>query len=328
MQSIICRYLMSLYEDDESIARYDNYPAVFDTKAPADVEELWEGNVQYPRIITELKMQADAERKIQGQLYIDVMCKNEMNGVQAEDMESDIKSAVDGCFFSNQEMTISAQWRRSDPFEEKDNELSGITLSFDVLAYPVQETEFPDPVVAVNLWLKTLYSDAYVIGKDVLPEVWKPTDNSPAIYCRLSALGESVRMKSTAAVTWIGADMKVNVMAPSEQVRSTIIKNSIQLLHNATRLMLNDGSPMLLDRIQANMGADPLKDGQIQIKATYGVLNDFSGTPLNHIFVTGKGKIDSPIHHIGATDEDALTDSERNLLTDSDGTRLLSNDRK
>lgn len=325
MESIICRYLISLYEKDENIARYDNLPAVFDTKAPDDLDELWQNNIQYPRIITELKMQSDAERKISGQLYIDVMCKNEMYGVHAEEMESAVKAAVDGCFFSNKDMTISAQWRRSDPFSEKDNELSGITLTFDVLAYPVQVTDPPDPVAAVNLWLKTLYSGAYVIGKDTLHEVWKPTDKSPAIYCRLSALGESIRMKSTAAVTWIGADMKVNVMAPSEQVRSTIIKNSIQLLTNATRLMLNDGSPMLLDRIQANMAADPLKDGQIQIKATYGVLNTFPGTPLNHIFVTGKGKVSNSVaQHKGATDEDALTDNDSNLLIDNDGLRLLS----
>ena len=96
-------------------------------------------------------------------------------------------------------------------------------------------------------------------------------------------------MKSTAAVTWIGATMNINIMAPSEKVRSTMIKNSIQILENATRLILNDGSPMLIDKLNGNMAADPLREGQIQIKATYGVLNTYTGTPLQRAYVSGMG---------------------------------------
>ena len=287
IEEIICGHLLSLYTDDEKIAKYCGLPAIFNTNAPDDMDGFWETENQYPRIIFELKMQADAERKVEGQLYIDVMCLNTLEAVSPEEMEAAVKAAVDGCFFSNQQMTISAQWNRSDAFEQKDNEVVGTTMTFDVMAYPVQETEFPDPVLAVNLWMKTLYQSAYVIGRDTLPEVWKPTDESPALYCRLSGLSESTRIKSTAAVTWIGADMKVNVMAPSEQVRSIISKNLIQILTNATRLMLNDGSPMLIDKMTVNTSGDPLREGQIQIKATYGVLNEYTGIPIKLAGVNG-----------------------------------------
>lgn len=278
IEEIICSHLVSSYEDDEKIAKYCGLPAIFNTKAPDDVDAFWESENQYPRIIFELKMQADAERKVSGQLYIDVMCLNTLEDVSPEEMEEAVKNAVDGCFFSNQKMTISAQWNRSDEFEQKDNEVIGTTMTFDVMAYPVQETENPDPVLAVNLWMKTLYQSAYVIGRDTLPEVWKPSDESPAFYCRLSGLSESTRIKSTAAVTWIGADMNINIMAPSEQVRSTITKTLIQILTNATRLILNDGSPMLIDKMTVKTAGDPLREGQIQIKATYGVLNEYTGT--------------------------------------------------
>ena len=288
MEEIIYKYLIGLFSSEENelkLALYSDYPAVFFTKAPDDLDENW-NDAQFPRCIFDLNMQSDPERKVSGRLFIDVMCENETSSIQPEELESFIKAAVDGCFFSNEEMTISAQWSSSDPFAENDDKLSGFTLTFDVLAYPVQERTNPDPVLAVNLWLKTLYQNAYVIGKDKLPEVWTPTDESPALYCRLSTLGEG-RLKSSAAVTWIGADMRVNVMAPSEQVRSTIIKNSIQILDNATRLILNDGSPMLIDKINCNLAADPLREGQIQIKATYGVLNEYTGTPLTHTYVKG-----------------------------------------
>lgn len=323
METIICKYLREKLNKEDQLAVYMNMPAVFNHSVPDDMDDNWQ-DAQYPRCVFDLNMQADAERKIAGRLLIDVMCENEVQGVQPEELAELVKTEIDGCFFSTSDLTISAQWRISDNFTENDNKVSGITLNFDVLAYPVQETEYPDPVLAVNLWLKTLYQNARVIGRDTLPEVWKPSDESPAIYCRLSDLVEG-RMKSTAAVTWIGAIMRVNIMAPSEKVRSVISKNSIQILANATRLILNDGSPMLIDKVSANLGADPMKEGQVQIRATYGVLNDFSGTPLKNIFVIGKGAVDNMVSHKSSTDENALTDDVMNLLTDNDGTRLMSN---
>ena len=287
MEKIICSYLREKLNAENLLAEYMGKPAVFNTAAPDDMDENWT-DAQYPRCIFQLDMQADPERKISGRLFVDVMCEKETASVQPEVLEAIVKSAVDGCFFSNSELTLSCQWYSSDEFSEKDDKLSGITLTFDVLAYPLQETESPDPVFTVNLWLKTLFPEAYVIGRDNLPETWKPTDESPALYCRIASLGESSRMKSTAAVTWIGADMRVNVMAPSEKVRATISKQSIQILLNATRLMLDDGSPMLIDQVNGNMAADPLREGQIQLKATYGVLNTYSGTPLIRAYVKGQ----------------------------------------
>lgn len=287
IEEIICGHLVSLYADDEKIARYCGLPAVFNTNAPDDTDVFWESENQFPRIIFELNMQADAERKVSGRLFVDVMCLNTLEDVSPEEMEAAVKAAVDGCFFSNQKMTISAQWNRSDAFNQKDSEVVGTTMTFDVMAYPVQETENPDPVLAVNLWMKTLYQNGYVIGRDTLPEVWKPTDESPAFYCRLSGLSESTRIKSTAAVTWIGADMNINVMAPSEHIRSTISKSLIQILTNATRLILNDGSPMLIDKMTVKTAGDPLREGQIQIKATYGVLNEYNGITIKRAGING-----------------------------------------
>ena len=300
MKEIIYQYLCQLFGEADVLATYlDGRPAVFDTKAPDDLDESWNDGVQYPRCIYELNMQANAERKVSGQLFVDVMCENTQEAMQEsispEQLAVMVKEAVDGCFFSNSDLTISAQWSSSDNFSQDDSNLAGITITFDIMAYPVQETESPDPIAAVNLWLKTLYQNAYVIGRDTLPDVWKPTDDSPALYCRLTNLGAG-RMKSTAAVTWIGADMRVNIIAPSEKVRATISKNSVQILENATRLILDDGSPMLIDRVSADISADPLREGQLYIKATYGVLNTYTGTPLRSVTLKGMSS-ESEVKH-------------------------------
>lgn len=286
MEEIIYQYLSGQFADDDTLTSYMGLPAVFNTKAPDDKDDGWDANSQYPRVIFDLNMQADPERKVSGQLYIDIMCEHNMTA-PIEDIEALLKEAVDGCFFSNEEMTISAQWNTQKDFEEPDDKVSGTTLVFDVLAYPVQITESPDPVAATNLWLKTLYPDAYVIGKDELPTTWNPTDNSPAIYCSLYRIGDSPRLKSSYNVDWFGAELHVNVMAPSESIRSTLCKQIIQLLTHATRIILDDGSPMLIDNVSSNMTADPLRIGQIKINGTYGVLPIRTGTPLKHAYIKG-----------------------------------------
>lgn len=284
MESIIYNYLC---DNIEGLTKYADVPAVFNTKAPDDMDENWNEETQFPRIVFDLNMQADPERKISGQLMVDVMCEDKADSISVEEIEKSVKDYVDGCFFSTPDLTISAQWGSSNPFEQNDDDVIGTTVVFDVMAYPSQVTESPDPVAATNLWLKTMYQDAYVIGRDTLPQTWKPTDEAPAIYCSLFRIGESQRMRSTSGVDWIGAELHVNIMAPSESVRATISKQIIQLLSHATRIILGDGSPMLIDKLTANMAADPLRTGQIIVNTTYGVLTTESKIRLKRTYIKG-----------------------------------------
>lgn len=287
MEKVIHDYLCE--ELSEDLTNYLNIPAVFNISAPSDEDEEWGENTQYPRAIFELNMQDDPERKVSGQLFIDVLTENDdenaEGSVTPEELEVKVKSAVDGCFFSTNSMTISAKWSRSDSFVNTvDDKVVGITIIFDVMAYPIQETTDPDPVKAVNLWIKTLYPNAKVIGRDTLSETWTPTDSAPAFYCRVARISNG-SIPSTYAVEWLGVDMRINVMAPSPEVRLQIIKQSTEILKAATRIMLDDGSPMMIDSITDTPGADYLKEGQIQINATYGVLRTMTGTPIQHIHV-------------------------------------------
>lgn len=272
MDEIIGQYLCEQSIIREKLTSYLVTPAIFNKNAPDDKDEGWEGESQFPRIVYELNMQADPERKVSGQLYIDIMCQNTIDTVPVEELESLVKDVVDGCFFSTSDLTISAQWKDSNAFEQDDDKVEGTTMVFDVLAYPDQLTESPDPIAATNLWVKTLYQSAIVIGRDALQPTWKATDESPAIYCSLNRITDSAKMKSTANVDWFDAEIHINVMSPTENVRSSICKKIIQLLRAASRIILDDGSPMLINKVTSNMAADPLRAGQIVINATYGVL--------------------------------------------------------
>ena len=267
------------------MARWNSKMAIFNQEAPKDTDKGWGEGSQYGRIVFAIDTNDDPERKISGKLLVDIMCEKEQT--PPEYIEPIVKELIDGYFFTRPEITMAAQWSASNYFTEATEKVVGVTLTFDLLAFPAQETTDPDPVKAVNQWLKILYPEGKVICKDILQETWKPTDEAPALYCRLASLGEG-RLPSSAAVTWIGADMRVCVMAPSENVRSAIAKNCVQALTNADKLILEDGSPMLIDAVSANLTADQMRAGQVQIKTTYGVLNQYTGTPLKNAYISGK----------------------------------------
>ena len=283
MEKVINEYLCEILSNYTT--KYLDMPAVFNGSAPQDTDDGWEEDTQYPRAIFELNMQADPARKVAGQLYIDVMCENAANSVQPEELEAVVNLSVGDCFFSTDDMTISARWNRSDAFKQgEDDKVSGITLTFDILAFPLQTTTEPDPIDCVNSWLKTLYPNSKVIGKDVLPKVWVPTSESPALYVRNVGLSDSPKMNSTYYVEWLQVSMALSVIAPNIEVSTKMLRMITEVLKAATRLILSDNSPLMIDDIKVNHEANPLNTGQIQVKATYGVLRKQEATKLNHIY--------------------------------------------
>lgn len=282
MESVILKHLRKILNNN--ITTYCGEPAVFNSLAPLDTDEGWDEDTQYPRAIFELKMQDDPARKVSGQLYVDVMCENTSSSLEPEELSILINKQFSDCFFSTKTLTISARWNRSDIFKSDDDKVSGITLTFDILAYPVQTTTSPDPIDCVNSWLKTLYPEAKVIGKDSLPDVWIPTNDSPAIYCRILSMQDSPRMNSNHWVEWVQVNISINVIVPFIEVGNKMLRMIIEVLKAATRLILSDDSPMLIDDIKVNHEANPMREGQVKILATYGILREFKSDKLNHIY--------------------------------------------
>lgn len=78
--------------------------------------------------------------------------------------------------------------------------------------------------------------------------------------------------ETTAAVTWLEAQITGHVLAPSAAVRLQWIRKITEGLTIQRRIKLSDGSPLFFERVMADSEADPMRRGQIQLTTQFGVL--------------------------------------------------------
>lgn len=268
------------------LATYANKMAIFNQEAPKDTDSAWNQGSQYGRIVFLVDMREDVERKVSGTLTIDIECED---GKQVpEEIAPIVLSLIDGYFFTDSELTMAARWNQSNYFTDPTKKVIGVTMTFDILAFPLQTTTDPDPILACNTWLAAVYPEAKIIGTDTLEAIWKPTDEAPALYSRLVKLVTSSKIRSNANVDWFDAEIRVHALAPTLNIREAICKTIVETLTRLTRIMMSDKSPMQVWTVTATMSADQLRTGQITINATYGVLPPtIPVDPLNLATVQG-----------------------------------------
>lgn len=270
------------------LATYCDRMAIFNQEAPADTDTGWEENEsQYGRIVFALDLSDDPERKYSGNLMVDIMCEKDVQ--EPEELEPLVRSLIDGYFFSTNEITMAAQWSGSNYFTEPTKKIVGVTLTFGLLAFPVQTTTEPDPIALFNKWTRDeletiLNSHIRIIGHDILIPAWKPTADKPAIYWRMSSIGPCSWIPDTYNCSWQTAVVTGHILAPDQNMSAIIARKISHLLTLKRRLIFDDQAPLMVDRnIRLNLGADPMRTGQITIDATFGLLRiPMPGTPLNN----------------------------------------------
>lgn len=282
-EQILYNHLQSCTTElSQHLARYNNSMAIFNQEAPDDQNELWGNDGQYGRIVFNVIMKDDPERNVSGVLYVDVICQN---GQQIpETLEPIVKGLIDGYFFTDTTETIAAQWSASNYFTDTTKKADGVTLTFGLLAFPTQTTNEPDPIAVINSYTKEIFPDACIVGVDAMQTAWKPTSINPAIYWRLIDISKCNWIPDTYACSWQTAVCQAHVFAPDkeEEIRvARIINNSFTL---KKVLRFSNNTTLRIDRnIRINTGADPLKQGQISVEATYGLLHvkEMTGTMKN-----------------------------------------------
>lgn len=279
----------------EKLTVYNGTPAVFYQSSPDDTDPGW-GENQYPRLIFALEMQGDPERHTSGRLTVDAMTVK--NSCEPEDLDQIIRELLGGVFFTGADKTTYAvMWDRSDLFDEYEpgkgtaaRGILGMTSAFDVVEFPVQLTTDPDPVQAMHLWSKEALNGILVIGCDALPPVWKPTGGKAAIYWRVGSVGPAPRPDDW-TVSWRSVQLVGHILADGHALMQSIAKIIIDAIQQAGEVLMADDSPMFVSRIVYAAGADPVKQGQITLTATYGVLRKPQYAPwLNpHIHYENQG---------------------------------------
>jgi hypothetical protein len=269
------------------LAKYDDAPAVFYQIAPSDKAGGWNNKVQYPRIDVTVDMQANPERQSSGQAIINIWCNE--TGMMPEEIEPDVRAALCGVFMTPEgEPPYCLAWQRTDAFEDsrgeadQGNQVIGMTILFDIFAFPNQITSDPDPIMAMNRFMKELESGVTVIGHDTLTPYYEPQAAAPAFYFRIISMETS---DETNTVAWMNGTIAGHVFAPTAEARLRWIKYLIDTLALAGEITMLDNSPMMIRRLTADAGLDALSQGQIRMQVRFGILRRAMYQPLTHVSI-------------------------------------------
>lgn len=253
------------------LTTYAGLPAVFSQEAPADSDDLWGDGPQYGRIVFSVDLQGDPERIIGGQLVVDLLCKKDEQ--YPEDIEPILRPLIHGWFFSSGTLVVAAQWKSSDYFTQPQDEVTGCTMTFELLAFPVLTTSGLDVIARLNEWTSKI-EGLSVINHDELPApAWKPGHGESAIYWRRLRGGPSAKIRDRYGMIARTATIKGHIFAEDIAAASCVADDLTIRLYTA-KSILHPSEPQIMvdDRIIQDDGADPLRTGQLTVDATYCIM--------------------------------------------------------
>lgn len=271
IEQVLYEHLQKNGEKIPSLAKYNCRPAIFNQEVPSDMDEGWCGGPQYGRIVFAVDLQGDPERDVSASLMVDIMCKE--NEQYPEDIEPIVRELIDGYFFSNGKVTMAAQWRASSPFTEATDHVSGCTVTFDLLAFPILTTGNPDVIARINEWTAAL-PGLHVINYDDLPEsAWKPNGTESAVYWYLAQDRDAGWIRNTFQTIWRTAIIKCHIFSADIDTAAAVAREIVVRLYAAKRLLKSGESPIMVNQKNTlDYGADQLRTGQVTVEATYGII--------------------------------------------------------
>ncbi|MBR1566699.1 MAG: hypothetical protein IJ649_08045 [Oscillospiraceae bacterium] len=284
------------------LAQYANRPAVFYQHPATSDDQKW-SDPQYPRIDYTVDMQENPARNTSGVLMLNVWCDSEY-GPEPENVEYAIRDLLHATFAQADDYPYCFAWVRSDTFDgptdkEKNIHTIGVTVVFDIMAFPEQYTMYPDPIKAMNAWTKTVLPDAVVIGEDSFSGWLVPSKAQPVIYWRLA--GQSIRSKHFTH-TWLDVAMEGHVYARSAADRLY----NLARLNTAAALLghvpMEDTSPLFLRAFTCKPHLNYLSTGQLHADGNFGLLQ-----PQSHLENKATGEalenVTAPVYINGKTGE-------------------------
>jgi hypothetical protein len=272
LEELIYKRLVQDGEIKESVAKYKNVPAIFLQKAPDDTAPGW-GKEQYPRAEYTVDMTADPERHSSGVVSVHIY-SNEA-GVPPEDIAPAVRKSLCDIVIQADDGTYCITWDRTELFDMQasvsaNTLVNGCSLTFLLIAFPMQSTKAPDPALAMQDFLKELEPDAVVINKDNIDSFYEPSVQRPAFYVRISTYKTG---RQTYALTWMDCTVAIHVIAPTPEARNSWARYLADCLNMAGEATMPDGSPMLVREVTVDNAADYLTHGQVSAKAQYAVTN-------------------------------------------------------
>ena len=252
------------------LATYADKMAIFNQEAPADKDAGWADGPQYGRIVYSVDLQGDPVRTMGGILTVDILCKEDDQF--PEEIEPVLRPLIHGYFFSREKFVAAAQWKNTSYFTEPTNKVTGCTVTFDLLAFPIITTSTPDVVARINEWT-TRFPNVHVINYSTLPtQAWKPSGGEAAVYWRRVSVKAAGWIPDTYQTIWRTATIRGHIFAEPAEI-ATLSENIVVGLYASKRLVKDGEAPIMVNRSNTtNDGADALRTGQLTVEATYGVI--------------------------------------------------------
>lgn len=267
------------------LAHYDGRMAIFNQEAPADTSTLWGNGSQYGRIVFAVDLQGDPERIMGGSLMVDILCHEDEQF--PENIEPVIRTLIHGWFFSSGTFAVAAQWKNSSYFTQAADHVTGCTVTFDLLAFPILTTSIPPDVIQrANAWTDENFDRLHVINYKPLPTTaWKPESGDSAVYWRLVNDNPAGWIPDTFQTIWRTATIRCHIFSEDHATAGAAAMQIIRALYGQKRMYKSGEAPIMVNqRNTIDMGADPLRTGQLTVEATYGVVVYFeNGEPIQHI---------------------------------------------
>ncbi len=264
------------------LARYGGEPAVFYQKAPMDEDRDWDG-CSFPRLQFNLDFSADTERKTSGTLTVDIWASTVNDTEEESNLDRAIaqrlEELISGVFYTPKGGgTLCAVWENSVAYMRKAADLNreispvetyGIAVTFDLIAFPQQDSFQPDPNSALQGFVKEAFPTVKVIGLEELPEIWKPCDSEPALYWRMA--GAEVT-REIFACTWYMGQFFGHISCETLEERNGWARAILEAVRGRQDLVLGDGSFLRLTKSKFQHDGNPLSQGQIALSGEFGVL--------------------------------------------------------
>lgn len=271
IETALYQHLIAQVDLAQYLTTYNAVPAVFNQEAPADNDPLWGDGPQYGRIVFAVDIKGDPERTMGGTLAVDIQCKENLQFPEV--IEPIVRELIHCWFFSSGTFTVEAQWKTSSYFTEPTDKVTGCTIIFDLLAFPIMSTGSPDVIERINAWTNEI-EGLHVINYVELPSTaWKPEGTDSAVYWRLVTDAPAVWIPDTYQTIWRTSTIKCHIFSENHTIADSVARNIITQLYTDKRLMKEGESPIMVNqRNRVDYGADPLRTGQITVEATYGII--------------------------------------------------------
>lgn len=271
IETALYQHLIAQADLAQYLTTYNAVPAVFNQEAPADNDPLWGDGPQYGRIVFAVDIKGDPERTMGGTLAVDIQCKENLQFPEV--IEPIVRELIHCWFFSSGTFTVEAQWKTSSYFTEPTDKVTGCTIIFDLLAFPIMSTGSPDVIERINAWTNEI-EGLHVINYVELPSTaWKPEGTDSAVYWRLVTDAPAVWIPDTYQTIWRTSTIKCHIFSENHTIADSVARNIITQLYTDKRLMKEGESPIMVNqRNRVDYGADPLRTGQITVEATYGII--------------------------------------------------------